>query len=711
MTSQTERWQARPRLAFLLQAVIFVVPICLAWLAVRATRSAYWHPEGLGGSIAWVIQAMVVAAIVSYLASRVMKQLTPLSTLLKLSLIFPDNVPSRFGVALRSGTMNQLKKSEVALSGTVGEAAEEAIALVMKLGKHDRSTRGHVERVRAHAELIGRELNLPEAEIDRLRWGVLLHDIGKIVIPARILKKTGELYKHEEGILRNHPVDGARIVAPLESWLGEWTLAASEHHEQWDGGGYPAGLSGEDISLPGRITAVANFFDGMTAKRPGHKPLSPADARQQLVARSGTEFDPTIVRAFLRVGLQSNRSVGIFGWILELPALFRATPLLAPASSVVGVGLAAVAAVTSPGLQQAPPETVAFAITEEGNSDTVIGTTTTAPQPAQADEPSTIRSAPTTTPTVASSLPATTRRVPPSTTSTQKLVASTTIAPTTSSTIGSTTSTTSPTTSVVVAKPTTTQPATAQSTTSQTTIRTTTTNPPTTVPPSSQQTTTTALIPTTAQTPLAADAPIAVESPLAVPLTTTTVVVATTQSTTTSNPTTTTPTTNTTAPPPVPVGPTGTGFVILEPNAVPETLAPGSIESNEYMYLFAEQDGLVLKADLVVSAFEPGVPFNGDSPLSTVIPAETPVCVWFIHSDPAWLPSVEATINFGQTILGVTMTASELQQTSEFELPGVNYAYDGLGAPDTLTIDGSELFFQADHIPFLTDQIRVYTSC
>ena len=130
---------------------------------------------------------------------------------------------------------------------------------------HDRLTRGHSERVRAYTHMVGEELKITGAALDHLRWSALLHDIGKLLVSAEILNKPGKLTDTEFEAIKQHPQFGRELVQPLVGWLGDSARAVWEHHERWDGQGYPSGLSGTDISLAGRIVAVTDAFDVMTS--------------------------------------------------------------------------------------------------------------------------------------------------------------------------------------------------------------------------------------------------------------------------------------------------------------------------------------------------------------------------------------------------------------------------------------------------------------
>jgi hypothetical protein len=340
-------WASRPVLAKLVRVLLFVAPIVIGWLAVRIVAPIFYRPEGWIGTGFWIVQAIVVASVAAHSTKAVANRLAPMSALLNMTMVFPDHAPSRFGVTLRAGNIKKLTPEQLILSNDTQEAAEQAIALVAALGAHEPRTRGHTERVRTYAELIGQEMGLTDDELNRLRWGVLLHDVGKLTVPAHILNSKEAPTEEQWRILKQHPLEGQKILEPLHGWLGEWGFVALHHHERWDGGGYPAQLEATEISLGGRIAAVADTYDVITSKRSYKEPMSPSAAREELYRCAGTQFDPAVVKAFLRIGLEDGRSAGFLGWLFELPTLMRVTSSVATASPTVGSAMATVAMAVS----------------------------------------------------------------------------------------------------------------------------------------------------------------------------------------------------------------------------------------------------------------------------------------------------------------------------------------------------------------------------
>ena len=196
--------------------------------------------------------------------------------------------------------------------------------LTAALQSHDRRTRGHAERVRIYTDMLAEELRLPDEDRDRLRWAALLHDIGKLSVRARTLNKPGKLDAREWEEIKRHPLEGERIAEPLLAWLGEWGDAIAHHHERFDGDGYPNRLAGESISYAGRIVAVADAYDTMTAARTYKRPMATRAARQELARCAGGQFDPVMVRAFFSISLpRLVWKTGPLSFLLQLPFLAR----------------------------------------------------------------------------------------------------------------------------------------------------------------------------------------------------------------------------------------------------------------------------------------------------------------------------------------------------------------------------------------------------
>jgi len=161
-------------------------------------------------------------------------------------------------------------------------------------------TAGHSERVTEKALEIGKALGFSESELEDLNRGGLLHDIGKIGIPASILDKPGKLSDEERQMIQEHPRKGARILEPIAAYAHVIPMVL-QHHEWLNGKGYPDGLGGEDISLGARILAVADVFDALVSDRPYRKGMELKRTLEIIKQESGTQFDPKVVQAFLEV--------------------------------------------------------------------------------------------------------------------------------------------------------------------------------------------------------------------------------------------------------------------------------------------------------------------------------------------------------------------------------------------------------------------------
>lgn len=159
----------------------------------------------------------------------------------------------------------------------------------------DPYTARHSRNVADIAIIIARALQLPEPEVKRIRVGALLHDIGKIGISGKIIRKPGLLEPDEMIKMQRHPVISADIMRPIEL-LGDAAEAVRHHHEHYDGSGYPDGLKGEDIPIGSRVILVADAFDAVTTERPYRRGRSKGEALRVLKEHAGRQFDPKVVK-------------------------------------------------------------------------------------------------------------------------------------------------------------------------------------------------------------------------------------------------------------------------------------------------------------------------------------------------------------------------------------------------------------------------------
>jgi putative nucleotidyltransferase with HDIG domain len=173
-------------------------------------------------------------------------------------------------------------------------------ALAGALEVRDVETAGHSDRVVAYSLRLGREMGLTHTDLIVLEQGALLHDIGKIGVPDSILLKRGSLTQEEWMLMREHIGHGLRIINGIDFLKGAASIVG-QHHERYDGSGYPAALRGEQIHVNARIFAVADAFDAITSNRPYRVAASYAEARAEIVRHSGRHFDPLVVQAFLDV--------------------------------------------------------------------------------------------------------------------------------------------------------------------------------------------------------------------------------------------------------------------------------------------------------------------------------------------------------------------------------------------------------------------------
>jgi putative nucleotidyltransferase with HDIG domain len=192
------------------------------------------------------------------------------------------------------------------LSGLLGQNGHGAAAvsglgcMVVHAHARDAHTLAHSFRGARYAVALARRLEVDDQLAAAIEWGALLHDIGKVAVPAEILHKEGPLTPEEEAVMRRHPRHGYQLVRDLV-FLGPALDVVLSHHERWDGGGYPNCLAGDSIPLAARVFAVADTYDAITSDRPYRRARGHAEAVAELARVAGTQLDPRLVEAFLAI--------------------------------------------------------------------------------------------------------------------------------------------------------------------------------------------------------------------------------------------------------------------------------------------------------------------------------------------------------------------------------------------------------------------------
>jgi diguanylate cyclase (GGDEF)-like protein len=188
-----------------------------------------------------------------------------------------------------------------ALIGQVGGASRTAVgALAAAIDARDNYTHRHSEQVVALATGVARRLELGEREVELIRDGAMLHDVGKVAIPNEILYKPGPLDPAEWAVMREHPVIGERIILRTPELVAIAPIVRHEH-ERWDGRGYPDGLAGTEIPIGSRVILACDAYNAMITARPYREPMTEAEARAELQQGAGTQFDPDVVAALMVV--------------------------------------------------------------------------------------------------------------------------------------------------------------------------------------------------------------------------------------------------------------------------------------------------------------------------------------------------------------------------------------------------------------------------
>jgi response regulator RpfG family c-di-GMP phosphodiesterase len=219
----------------------------------------------------------------------------------KMLAVLASRAASAIDNARLYGELRASNDSLTTANQSLEEMFQQTVAgFAQALEESDMYTRGHSERVAVYSEILARGLALPDTEIRRVVQAGVMHDVGKIGVRYDMLNKPGKLTPEEVAVFRQHPEKGKRILEPVPCLHGLidgcWC-----HHEWFDGGGYPRGLSGQNIPLVGRIVAIADAYDAMTSDRAYRRALTHEVAIGEIDRCAGTQFDPELATAFLKL--------------------------------------------------------------------------------------------------------------------------------------------------------------------------------------------------------------------------------------------------------------------------------------------------------------------------------------------------------------------------------------------------------------------------
>jgi CHASE2 domain-containing sensor protein len=266
-------------------------------LALRAVAAVLLTPV--------VAVAYLVAAQVAFDDGRILPVATPLFALAlgTVCTIVAGYLAERYR---RRQVSRRNEVLEAAVLERTSELRATQLEVIHRLAQatesRDEETGLHLERISRLCERLGRALGMSPSQAETLRNASLLHDVGKIGVPDAILTKHGTLTPEDWDVMRRHTIVGSEILAGSHSPVVRMAEEiARTHHERWDGSGYPAGLSGEEIPLAGRICAVCDVFDALLSGRPYKQPWPLPDAIGHLRRERGRQFDPAVVDAFMGV--------------------------------------------------------------------------------------------------------------------------------------------------------------------------------------------------------------------------------------------------------------------------------------------------------------------------------------------------------------------------------------------------------------------------
>jgi HD-GYP domain-containing protein (c-di-GMP phosphodiesterase class II) len=281
-------------------------------LMERPTSEAYAPVRVMQAQTFWstAIAALVALGIGFLLSRRLINPLQNLaattSQIAEGNLAVRATVRGEDEIALLGSNFNDMASNIEALVRKLKQALRQNQELFLEtirtlaaaIDAKDPYTRGHSERVSSYSMAISRHLELNQEEVFRVHIAAILHDVGKLGIRESILNKPGGLSDDEFEIMRQHPSIGAQIMSPIRM-LKDIIPGIRNHHETWDGSGYPDHLEGEEIPMVARIIGVADTFDAMTTTRPYQQAMSLEYVLAKMRSMSGSRFDPVVVEAFM----------------------------------------------------------------------------------------------------------------------------------------------------------------------------------------------------------------------------------------------------------------------------------------------------------------------------------------------------------------------------------------------------------------------------
>ena len=292
-----------------------VAPVgALGWGAVveKPTAAAYApvrrnQKRTLGLTALAAIVALGIGFALSRRLITPLQQLaTPSSEIAQGNLAVRTTVRGEDEIARLGGNFNNMAGNIEALVRRLKKALRQNQELFLEtirtlaaaIDAKDRYTRGHSERVSSYSMAISKHLGLSQEEVFRVHIAAILHDVGKLGIKDGILNKPGGLSDEEFEVMRKHPAIGAQIMSPIRM-LKDIIPGIRNHHETWDGNGYPDGLQGEQIPMVARIIGIADTFDAMTTTRPYQQAMTLEYVLSKMKAMSGSRFDPMVIDAFM----------------------------------------------------------------------------------------------------------------------------------------------------------------------------------------------------------------------------------------------------------------------------------------------------------------------------------------------------------------------------------------------------------------------------